>query len=334
MIISPRIVLLGGILCASAAGYLRTGSTPLEDLESAVTFVRDTLLSPSCELWGDDCKKDDDCCGDLKCGNNDECKGDLSKFKIDIDFAGSYDNDFEDMVKDAMDRWEDVIKYVPCSVKNKKTLEIKVKLKNLSAGILGYAGPTESVKCGDKIIPIKGEMTINKRHLDDEDVLFETILHEAGHILGIGTISTWGTECSKCFRNGSGKLYKDNCPNAHKAYRKLVGKSVKDKVNIIEEDDCGHWSEDVFGNELMTPFSNGKAEPMSKLTVEVLADIGYIVNPKKADSYSLKDNKAVDPARTKLVDRRGDILKGAVHTVYNPDGSVEGRSIDGVPIYV
>ena len=48
-----------------------------------------------------------------------------------------------------------------------------------------------------------------------------------------------------------------------------------------------HWSEAVFGNELMTGFTSGVPDPLSILTIGAMQDLGYTVNYAAADPYSL-----------------------------------------------
>jgi hypothetical protein len=48
-----------------------------------------------------------------------------------------------------------------------------------------------------------------------------------------------------------------------------------------------HWRESVFGKELMTGYYNpGSPNPLSRVTVGAMADLGYLVNMNAADSYS------------------------------------------------
>src|SRR6185436_18597419 len=48
-----------------------------------------------------------------------------------------------------------------------------------------------------------------------------------------------------------------------------------------------HWRETVFRNELMTGFVQGPPNPMSRLTVASLKDLGYKVDLSKAEGYAL-----------------------------------------------
>jgi len=46
-----------------------------------------------------------------------------------------------------------------------------------------------------------------------------------------------------------------------------------------------HWDEQVYQNELMTGFISGNTQPLSKLTVRSLQDLGYQVDITKADDF-------------------------------------------------
>jgi hypothetical protein len=48
-----------------------------------------------------------------------------------------------------------------------------------------------------------------------------------------------------------------------------------------------HWRETVFKNELMTGFVADAPNPLSRLTVASLKDLGYVVDLAKADPYSM-----------------------------------------------
>ena len=48
-----------------------------------------------------------------------------------------------------------------------------------------------------------------------------------------------------------------------------------------------HWRESVFGNELMTGFLNASSNPLSRLTVAAMEDMGYQVNYNVADAFTL-----------------------------------------------
>ncbi len=58
---------------------------------------------------------------------------------------------------------------------------------------------------------------------------------------------------------------------------------------------CAHWRELVFETELMTGFISlpGTANPLSEVSVEAFADVGYLVDPSGADPYTLPGSAPV-----------------------------------------
>jgi len=112
--------------------------------------------------------------------------------------------------------------------------------------------------------------------------LFQTALHEMGHILGIGSL--WSL-----FELAEGAEYYG--VNALDAYRALSGDASATFIPLETSGVTGtigkHWSEDVFGNELMTGFMTGLPNPLSILTIAALRDLGYSVDYSQAEAYTL-----------------------------------------------
>jgi hypothetical protein len=50
-----------------------------------------------------------------------------------------------------------------------------------------------------------------------------------------------------------------------------------------------HWRETVFATELMTGFVDAPGNPLSRMTVASLQDLGYIVDMNAAEPYTLPD---------------------------------------------
>ena len=156
-----------------------------------------------------------------------------------------------------------------------------------AGGILGQAGPDE-FRPGSRL-PSHGEMEFDSA---DVAAMFangtwtNVILHEMGHILGIGTL--WTTLGLK---NGPSGDYIGT--NALREYRTLSGNSSATSIPIEHDFGAGtanaHWDEDRFNAELMTGFieAAGVAMPISRMTVGSLQDMGYTVNYAAADPYSL-----------------------------------------------
>ena len=121
----------------------------------------------------------------------------------------------------------------------------------------------------------------------------EVVIHEMGHVLGIGTV--WdltfdgvnferqlvaGTEENPFFTGRFGNIH----------WRAAGG----DNALPIEGAAAGpgtafsHWSEDILDNELMTGFLNLGVNPLSRITAGSLRDLGYGV-ALVGDPYSVRD---------------------------------------------
>lgn len=153
-------------------------------------------------------------------------------------------------------------------------------------GVLASAGPC-LLRSGANGLTSYGIMNFDSADSNGPE-LYETILHEMGHVLGIGTL--WSRQS---LVNYTGR----NCPsvprysgtNARREWQALGGSG-----NVPVEESggggtaCGHWDEATFNTELMTGYSEGAAsEPLSRMTIGTLQDMGYTVDYSVADSYSV-----------------------------------------------
>ncbi|NNF54633.1 MAG: hypothetical protein HKN03_09365 [Acidimicrobiales bacterium] len=156
------------------------------------------------------------------------------------------------------------------------------------AGILGQAGPV-LLRPGS-MLPATGVMQFDSgdlAQLERRNGLIDVIIHEMGHVLGIGTL--WST---KRLIRGSGT---DNPvfvgANAQEVFGVILDAGGPTPVPIANTGGAGtregHWRESVFGNELMTGFLNDGPNPLSALTIASLADLGYEVNEAVADRFTL-----------------------------------------------
>ena len=84
-----------------------------------------------------------------------------------------------------------------------------------------------------------------------------------------------------------------------------------------------HWRESVLDHELMTPFQNGgEADPLSLITIQSLADLGYKVNATLAEPFRLPGAAAVaEPEETQKIEYGDDILTGPI-IVVDREGNV------------
>ena len=157
-------------------------------------------------------------------------------------------------------------------------------------GILGQAGP-DDFRSGSGL-PDHGIMQFDSadvQNMFNGGSLLDVILHEMGHILGIGTL--WSSRHLSSGFNYTGS-------NGVAEYRALSGNAAATSVPLESTGGAGtagaHWSEAVFDRELMTGFIDGSFNPLSRLTIAALKDIGYSVDIGAADPYALPGRAAID----------------------------------------
>jgi Leishmanolysin len=78
-------------------------------------------------------------------------------------------------------------------------------------------------------------------------------------------------------------------PKGIAEYKKLGGADADVPVeNGFGQGSCeGHWREAIFKKELMTSFLNDGTNPLSKLSIASMEDLGYTVSYGSAEVYSL-----------------------------------------------
>ena len=154
-------------------------------------------------------------------------------------------------------------------------------------GILGQAGP-DAFRSGSDL-PYHGIMQFDSADLasmESSGLLFSVVLHEMGHVLGIGTI--WEDLGLLSGAGGSDPIFVG--ANATAQYNQIYGTSARG-VPVENTGGSGtadaHWRESILTNELMTGWVNGTTTlPLSRITIGSLADIGYTVNYAAADSFT------------------------------------------------
>lgn len=147
---------------------------------------------------------------------------------------------------------------------------------------LGQSRPDE-FRSGSAGLPYHGTIELDSADLStmaSNGTLFSVILHEMGHVLGLGSL--WSS-----FGLTSGSQYTGT--NGVNAYHQLGGGagSVPLETGGGSGTALVHWSEATFGTELMTGFTNGLPGQLSILTIGSLQDLGYTVNYGAADPYFL-----------------------------------------------
>ena len=160
--------------------------------------------------------------------------------------------------------------------------------------ILGQAGPTQLRPQSAGVaafLPAKGKMTFDTadlKQMEQDGTLNDVITHEMGHVLGIGTVWTF-----KSLLKGAGKTNPTFLGKAAmKEFGLLKGPTVKPTPVPVENTGGpgtadSHWRETVFRNEMMTGFVGVSGNPLSRMTVASLQDLGYVVDLNAAEPYSL-----------------------------------------------
>jgi Leishmanolysin len=218
-----------------------------------------------------------------------------SAFKIDVRFVGGLNATQMAAFEAAAERWSKVITgdlpsvLVDGEVIDDILILAEGKFIDGPGGILGQAGPTQ-LRPGS-LLPAKGVMMFDSADLDQmqaRGTLGDVITHEMGHVLGIGTI--WQDKGLLLGASTLRSRFKG--PAARKEYGLLRGTSPR----MVPVENMGgpgtadgHWRETVFKKELMTGFVNTPGNPLSRLTVACLHDMGYTVDMSAAEPYVLSN---------------------------------------------
>jgi len=219
-------------------------------------------------------------------------------FTITVVFTGGLNTAQKNAFKAAADRWSKVIVgdlpnvVISGQVIDDVLIEASGAAIDGPGGILGQAGPTHlrpASAGAAAFIPAKGRMqfdTADLASMQANGTLNDVITHEMGHVLGIGTI--WTMKGLLAGANGNNPTFTGT--NAKKEYGTLKGTGPT-AVPVENTGGPGtrnsHWRESVFRNELMTGFVAGPPNPMSRMTVASLKDLGYVIDLTKADAYTL-----------------------------------------------
>jgi len=156
-------------------------------------------------------------------------------------------------------------------------------------GILGQAGP-QFVRTED-FLSLTGVMFFDVDDLDfleEIDLFEEVIVHEMGHVLGIGTL--WNTApfgFDRTLRAGPDSNPYFTGKKANVFWNAEGGTNELPIENMGGPGTAlGHWRESTLNNELMTGFLNLGENPLSRITAGSMKDLGY-GSASVGESYDL-----------------------------------------------
>lgn len=135
----------------------------------------------------------------------------------------------------------------------------------------------------DPFLPYLGVMVFDSEDLDlasSRGDLGEIAFHEIGHVLGFGTLwgrhgLTAGGSADPHFTGGRAVAAFDAAGGAGYTGGKVPTEGA-------------HWRASVFGAEMMVSSNRlGRPDPVSAITLQSMADMGYAVDASRADPYQL-----------------------------------------------
>lgn len=262
-----------------------------------------------------------------------------SGYKIDIRFVGAAPNARQQQaVNLAIARWQGIITGDLSDIDTRATpiaanqcgthpaiaeiiddVIIFVDFSDIDGpgNILGQAGPCFTRNSNG--LSVIGRLRLDNADLinmDANGTIDAVVAHEIGHVLGIGSL--WnskgmmqnlqtdssrfigGRAAAAFLAAGGGALFTgtptpaENCINATGGVISGCGAGTRDV----------HWREFLMGRELMTGYVSAGVNPLSLITIQSLADLGYTVNTSVADNYtvspSLMAPGSVEPSVFKL----------------------------------
>jgi hypothetical protein len=190
--------------------------------------------------------------------------------------------------------------------------------------VLAQAGPClirdanndNQFEVGD--LPGVGVMTFDAEDLDfvaQNGVLGAVVLHEMGHVLGIGSLWTDMGFLADPARGGAAGADPHFTGAQTITVFDAAGGAAYPDAKVPVEDTGGpgtvnsHWRESVFDTELMTGFIDLTENPLSAVTAASLADQGYQVDQSRTDAYQLPGGNLRGGARRPSVALPDDILR-------------------------
>ncbi|MBD3885128.1 pre-peptidase C-terminal domain-containing protein [Phormidium tenue FACHB-886] len=214
---------------------------------------------------------------------------DNRKFAIQINYKNGLENlgtTARNALEDAARYWENVVSHSSFNGVHNLSIDA-VGLNSAQEWLAAATNKSGQADASGKWMPTTGEVRINTSYTstynNNPNYLRDVLIHEFGHVLGIGTL--WEKNGRSYVDRNSGSYKADSY--AGKAYGELLGTYTPTAIPV-EARYFGHWDENKFQDELMTPYAErqGTKMPLSQITIASLRDIGWNVNYGAAETYT------------------------------------------------
>ncbi len=174
-------------------------------------------------------------------------------------------------------------------------IDVNLRLIDGPGSVLGSAGPC-AIRSANQLTSagVMNFDTADLAGLEASGRFTSVILHEMGHVLGIGTLWSLKGLLADPSSSTTQNDTRFTGPNALAVFETIGGAAYMGAKVPVENTGGGgtinsHWRESVFNGELMTGFINAppSINPLSVVTIQSLADLGYTVTNAGADTYTL-----------------------------------------------
>ena len=270
-------------------------------------------------------------------------------FDLEMRFTSSVSRTVRSHVGDARDEWEAVLKDTELDdIEFKGTVTCRVGRYSIrgyvdtvddhlifvhvdeidgEGGILAYARYCYERR-SDKS-PVVSGAVFDEADIGvmlDEDGLTPVAFHEMAH--GLGFPGLWDYHELLDTLDADDPHFEGEL--AIEAFDDAGGEDYDGEKVPVQLKIHGHWRESVFGDEIMTSSIDleNDEDPISAITLQAFADVGYEVDVSRADDYELPSSDDIQARRRtgRIFDLSNDVVWGPVIVV-----DADGRVIRVIP---